>query len=502
MRHAGAAGRINAAWIVFVASLIAFGILVWSLIEPEKKAGAGETLVVFCAPAIKVPAEAVAHEYEKLYKTKIQFQFQPSESLVGSAEISKLGDILLPADDSYNDQARAKNMIAESFPLVRMHAVIVVKKGNPLRIQALKDLSRADVKVALAGDAAAVGKLTRQALEKIGVWEPLEKKAVSKGTVSNVAADVTIGAVDAGIIWNSMLPQYGALEAVEDASVSRAAASVSASILRSSKNPTAALHFARFLAASDKGLMEFKKAGYDVEEGDAWVEHPEIKLFAGAMLKPAIEKTIVDFEEREGARVTRIYDGCGILVSQMRALKGKSLPDAYFACDKSFMTQVADLFLDSNDVSQNQLVILVPKGNPHGITQLKDLGKPGLRVGVGHEKQCALGALTATTFKTSGVFEGVMKNVTVQSATGDMLVNQLLTGSLDAVVAYISNATSSADKLDAIKIDIPCALAVQPIAQSKDSANKRITARLIEAIKSAESRERFEANGFTWKGKQ
>ena len=42
----------------------------------------------------------------------------------------------------------------------------------------------------------------------------------------------------------------------------------------------------------------------------------------------------------------------------------------------------------------------------------------------------------------------VMKNVKVQSPTGDLLVNQLLTGSLDAVVAYISNAAGWDDCLD------------------------------------------------------
>ena len=56
---------------------------------------------------------------------------------------------------------------------------------------------------------------------------------------------------------------------------------------------------------------------------------------------------------------------------------GKS-PDAYFACDVSFMKQVHDLFLEATPVSTNQLVILVPKGNPHQIHSLNDLGKPGL----------------------------------------------------------------------------------------------------------------------------
>jgi ABC-type molybdate transport system substrate-binding protein len=163
------------------------------------------------------------------------------------------------------------------------------------------------------------------------------------------------------------------------------------------------------------------------------------------------------------------------------------------------MTQVKDLFLDSADVSTNQLVILVPKGNPHGIHNLKDLGKPGIRLGVGHEKQCALGALTATTLEQAGLRDPVRKNVVAESATGDLLVNQLRTGSLDAVIAYISNATNSADKLEAMTIDVPCAIATQPIAVSKASANKQMASRLMSAIESDESKRLFLANGFGWK---
>ena len=95
-------------------------------------------------------------------------------------------------------------------------------------------------------------------------------------------------------------------------------------------------------------------------------------------------ETITAFEQREGCRVTRVYNGCGILVAQMKA--GEH-PDAYFSCDNSFMVQVTDLFIDPADVSINHLVIVVPKGNPRHIASLKDLGQPGLRVGVGHEKQ-------------------------------------------------------------------------------------------------------------------
>ena len=163
------------------------------------------------------------------------------------------------------------------------------------------------------------------------------------------------------------------------------------------------------------------------------------------------------------------------------------------------MNQVPDLFPESVDVSQNELVILVQKGNPHKIASLRDLGREGLRVGIGHEKQCAMGWLTQNTFREGGVQKEVMANVTVQTPTGDMLVNQLRTGSLDAAVAYLSNAAGAGDYLDAIRIqEIDCTVATQPFAIAPESPNAQLASRLFEQICSAESKDSFAAEGFRW----
>ena len=88
----------------------------------------------------------------------------------------------------------------------------------------------------------------------------------------------------------------------------------------------------------EKGCQEWKRQGYEPLSGDAWALQPQIRLFSGAMLRPAIEETLTRFEQREGVRITRIYNGCGFLVSQMKA--GEH-PDAYFSCDRSFVAQSA-----------------------------------------------------------------------------------------------------------------------------------------------------------------
>ena len=483
-------------FLLVAAATLVFGIV--ALVRgPKKSTALTPPLTVYCAAGLRSPVEAVAKEYEKEFGVRIDLSFGGSQTLLANIEVSKTGDLYIPADDSYIALAREKKLCAEVLPLATMTPMLAVKKGNAKNIRALSDLMRNDVKVSQANpDAAAIGKIVRAALQKSGHWDALSARTmVFKGTVSDAANDVVLGAVDAAFVWDALAPQYPALEFISVPELSNAVGHVSAAVLSASKSPTAALTFARYLAARDKGLKAFEKNGFRVAGGDLWSREPELNLFAGAMLRPAIDQTVTDFEKREGVRVNRVYNGCGILVAEMQT--GKH-PDAYFACDTSFMTQVSDLFLDATNLSMNQLVIMVPEGNPRGIKELRDLAQPGLRLGVGHEKQCALGVLTKNTLMTNGTYFAVRKNVAVESPTGDFLVNQLRTKSLDAIIAYVSNAAGSADELDAIAVDIPCAMAAQPLALSRDTKYPQLTSRLIELLKSTESKERFEKNGFRW----
>ncbi len=73
-------------------------------------------------------------------------------------------------------------------------------------------------------------------------------------------------------------------------------------------------------------------------------------------------------------------------------MKAGDRPDVYFACDVSFMKQVQDLFLEPVNISEMDILIALPQGNPRGITSLRDLTKEGLKLGVGNPQQGALGA--------------------------------------------------------------------------------------------------------------
>jgi molybdenum ABC transporter molybdate-binding protein len=492
---------LNGAWLAFLGSVAVFAVLVGALMWPAHDGPTHEPIVLYCAAGIKPAVEVIAREYEREYGVPVRADYGGSQTLLAKIEVGRdagPGDLYLPADDSYIRLGRDKGLLAEAVPLARMRPVVAVAAGNPKKIVQLDDLLRPDVRLAQANpDAAAIGKVTRDALRKAGRWDEVNgRTAVFKTTVNDVANDIQLGSADAGFVWDATVRQVEGLEAVHLPQLDQVSATISVAVLSGCRQTPAALRFARYLAARDRGLPHFEKNGFTVVDGDDWAERPQVVLYAGAMLRRAVEQTIQDFEAREGVEVVTKYNGCGILVADMRS---GQRPDAYFACDKSFMEQVGDLFVDNEDVSTNRLVILVDKGNPHGIKTLDDLGQPGLRVGIGHEKQCALGVLTQKALEQGRVKPEVMKNVKTQLPAGDMLVNDMLAGALDTVVAYVSNRTGHEDRLEAIPIDVACALAVQPIAVGRASKHRQLTGRLLAAIRSAPSKERFEANGFHWR---
>ncbi len=490
---------MNRTTLAMVGSLVVLVGSVFLLSQSKSPStGQSEPLVLFCAASNRAVVDAIRADYKKEFGREVQVQYGPSQTLLATLEVTNTGDLFLPADDSFLKMAKEKELVSEVLPLATMNAVVAVPKGNPKRIGSLADLLQADLQfVQASAEAAAIGKLTREVLSRQGSWNSLDQATDAyRTTVTDVANDVLVGAADAGIVYDAVLHTYPGLEFVRIPELASAQSRVAVGVVKASKQPTAALHFARYLAAAERGGKRYEEFGFAAEKAEIWSDVPELAVFAGSMLRPAIDETIKAFELREGVRVTTVYNGCGILVAQM---KTGQLPDAYFACDKEFMNQVKEYFSASVDVSQNALVILVQKGNPLGIRSLKDLTRPGVRVGIGHEKQCAMGWITTNTFREGGIQAEVMANVTVQTPTGDMLVNQLRTGSLDAAVAYLSNAAGAAEYLDAVQITgIECSVATQPWAIAAKSKFPLTTSRLFERICSAESQDTFLAEGFRW----
>ncbi len=489
-------------WVILGSLAVGAGLLAllfWQTRNSRPAGAAGaKPLLVFCAAGIKPPVEAVVREYEQAFGVRVQLQYGGSGTLLSNIRVADAGDLFLAADESYMKSARDYGLLAETIPLARQRPVIAVAKGNPKNIRTLDDLRRPDVRVAVANpDAASIGRTVRALLQQTGQWAALEPLiTVFKPTVNDVANDVKIGSVDAGIVWDATARQYPGLESVTVPLFDTATETITIGVLKRSREPAAALRFARYLGARDKGLKLFGQFQYEAVEGDAWAESPELVLFSGAMLRPGIEKTLKEFEQREGCRITTVYNGCGILNAQMRA---GQRPDAYFACDTTFMTSVADLYLTPVEVVDNRLMIIVQKGNPKNIQTVHDLTRPDVRVGLPHREKSAMGVIAWKILTQINLSEVVGQNLKVESPTGDFLVNQIRTGSLDAIIACRSNWTGVREHLDLIPIDHPLARMTQPYAVGRQTRFPGMMSRLQAALTTAASRERFEAEGFGWR---
>lgn len=268
---------MSAAQKLFGLSVFAAGALVALLVlrprEPGRAAGQ-PPLIVYCPAGLKPPVERAAAEYERAYGVRVQLQYGGSGTLLSNLRVAGVGDLFLAADASYLETARSNRLVGEVIPLARLTPVIAVRKGDPRQVRALADLLRPDVAVALANpDAAAVGRICRQLLQRSGQWAELAKRAkVFKPTVTDVANDIKLGTADAGIVWDATVAQYPELEAVRVEALAGGEQLVGVGVLSFSRQPAAALRFARYLGARNKGLLELARAGYRTVAGGQWPE--------------------------------------------------------------------------------------------------------------------------------------------------------------------------------------------------------------------------------------
>ncbi len=466
---------------------------------------AAPPLEIYCAAAMVKVADTIGKEYETAYGQKVILHSGKSQELLVRMEASKEGDLFLPADESFIRLADKKSLVSDVKNVASMHAVLVVHPKVAKEIKTWSDFIALGSNIGVASPGAAISKLTKQELQGRGLWDSLETaKPIHVGDVNGIGDKLLLSSIDVGITWdalaNVLVERKPDLKIVKLKELDSVKARVQIAVVKTTTQRDHALRFIAFLRAKDKGAVHLKKAGYsDVDEAEAMDDQRELTIYAGSMLRPGLQKALDEFEKREKVRITRVYNGCGLLVSQMQV---SDVPDLYFACDTSFMDKVREKFEEPSNVTTNQLMIVVPKGNPKEILKLTDLGQKGLRVGVGHEHQCALGQLTQETFIRTGVFAKVVNNIVARSPTGDFLVAQLLAGSLDVVVAYRTNITPYPNRLDGIPITgVPCAAPAQPIAVAKSSKYPELSRRLMEYLQTEESKERFEKLGFGWDAK-
>ena len=514
-RRAGRVGTMSLLAVASAFTVVVLSYVLWRMADQRHRPSdlkvlgtsskSAQRIVLYCAAGMRYPMAEIVKRYEQETGIQVETQYGGSNTLLSQLEVARSGDLYLAADESYIEKARRKGLVAESIPLAHMRPIIAVPRDNPHRIASIDDLLQKRLKLALGDpEAAAVGKKTRRLLQASGQWERIEqltrRQGVFKPTVNEAANAVKIGTVDAAIVWDTTAAQYSELTAITVPELDAGEVLVTVGIVTASKQPTAALRFARYAGAEDRGLESFRKHHFRTVAGDMWEETPKLTFFAGAVNRRAVSPVLEEFARREGIQIETVFNGCGILTAQMRSLRKsrEGFPDAYMACDVYYLDAVQDWFQERVDISETDIGIIVERGNPKQIQSLSDLARPGIRVALGQPKQCTIGVLSRRLLESEGLYQKIAEsNLVTETPSSAMLVPSVVTGSADATLAYRVDARNVAGKIEFIEVDSPLAKAIQPFAISRFSPRKQLARRLFQHL--AQSRDLFEQIGFRWR---
>ena len=310
---------------------------------------------------------------------------------------------------------------------------------------------------------------------------------------------------DGAFIWDSVARQFG-LKVVELPELEASKADISVAVTSSTRRPTLALQFSRYLAAPTKGGGVFATHKYQPIAGDAWALQPTLRLDCGGVNREAVEKTINEFKQREGCEIDIVYAGCGTLVGKMQT-GDQGLPDLFMTCDASYLDMVqqkmGNPFGPDMRLSSTRIIMLVAKGNPHDVESLEHLAKRDLRVGTTDPQASTLGAMSHYAIRETGLYDTIKPNIVMMADTAHTLVQTMEAGQqLDVALVYEANVQHLKGRFDFVPLQPKYAIAVQNVAANKTTPYPRLAKRLITRLASATSRRRFEQLGFQWEAER
>jgi molybdate transport system substrate-binding protein len=233
--------------------------------KPEESDSTAKELLLYCGAGIRPPVQQIAEEFERERGVKVVTDYAGSEVLLSKLKLARRGDLYMPGDKHYVEQAANEGMILSQQSVCYFVPTILVRKGNPKNIHGLRDLLVDGMKLGI-GDAkaCAIGRKTKQIFAKSDIaWEDFEKNVAFQSlTVNELGMQIQVGLLDAVIVWDAIARYYSehgteVAIPVEENVIS----TVNIGILTFTQDRSGAEEFVKF-AASQNGQDIFKQHNY------------------------------------------------------------------------------------------------------------------------------------------------------------------------------------------------------------------------------------------------
>jgi len=231
--------------------------------------------------------------------------------------------------------------------------------------------------------------------------------------------------------------------------------------------------------------------------GPPSAQKQELLIFVGAGIRPPVEELAQVFAEENRVEVVPDYAGSEVLFGKIKLGRRG---DIYMPGDKHYVDIAADagVIRSQEPVCYFVPTILVQEGNPKRIAGLADLVKPGVKLGLGDEKACAIGRKCRRIFAKNNIpWSEVERNLEFQSMTVNELGMQIQADSLDAVIVWDAVAAYYTEHGD--EVPIP---AEQNVISTVEAGvltftkHPELARQFIELARSERGREVFERHGY------
>jgi molybdate transport system substrate-binding protein len=212
----------------------------------------------------------------------------------------------------------------------------------------------------------------------------------------------------------------------------------------------------------------------------------ELTVFAAASLAEVFEALDSD--------VTYSFAGSDELATQIR----EGAPaDVYAAASPTYPQELyAEGVVDQPVVfATNSLVVIVPSGNPAGISAVEDVAREGVRLVIADEG-VPVGDYTRSVLEALGL-EGALDNVVSNEADVKGVLGKVALGEADAGFVYATDATTAAQDVEAIAIPDDAQPQVEyQVAVVADTERRDAAQAFLELLLGEEGRAALSAAGF------
>lgn len=177
----------------------------------------------------------------------------------------------------------------------------------------------------------------------------------------------------------------------------------------------------------------------------------ELTVFGAASLRGAFESFVPALAAATGITPVYSFDASSALRAQIE--EGAPV-DVFASADTANVTTLLDAGLATAPVTFacNQLTIIVPTGNPAGITSAADLGRAGVKV-VAAGDEVPITRYATQLVENLGIADAYAANIVSREDNVAAVRSRIELGEGDAGIVYVTDAIASGDAV--VQVPVP-----------------------------------------------